>query len=97
MNLKEALIASIELENDPGVRAFRSINKRIRPDLTNKSDTDVLEWMQRVEKNAADFFEEYSTNPSCSAFEHYAEEIVDCAKRLIIAIQDARERAGILE
>lgn len=91
--LRRQLEASLELENDPGIRAFRSINKRMRPDLSNRSDTDVLEWMQRVETNAAEFHEQFSNHPN--AYEQDAEEVVDCAKRLIIAIQDARERAGI--
>jgi hypothetical protein len=81
-----------EIDNDPGVQTFRSINKRRRPDLSNKSDTDVLEWLQRVEDNAREFFDEYCQTPSSRAYEEYAEEICDLAKRLITAIQDAQGR-----
>jgi HEPN domain-containing protein len=81
-----------EIDNDPGVRTFRSLNKRRRPDLSNRSDTDVLEWLQRAEENSREFFDEYSNHPSSRAYEEYAEEIVDCAKRLITAIQDAQGR-----
>lgn len=92
--LRRQLEASLELENEgPGVRMYRQTMMRRRPDLSNKSDTDVLEWMQRVETNAAEFHEQFSNHPN--AYEQDAEEIVDRAKRLIIAIQDARERAGI--
>ena len=94
---ENAMAQQKELENDPYVRAHRSINARRRPDLSNKSDTDVLEWLQRVEENAAEFFEQYAQHPNCRAFDEYAEEICDLSKRLIIAIQDARERAGILD
>lgn len=92
---ENAMAQQRELDNDPGVRAFRSINTRRRPDLSNKSDTDVLEWCQRMETTAAEFYEQYNAHPN--DFEPDAEEIVDCLKRAIIAIQDARERAGILD
>ena len=81
-----------EIDNDPGVQTFRAMAKRRRPDLSNRSDTDVLEWLQRVEADAAEFFEQYAQHPNCRAYDEYAEEIVDCAKRLITAIQDAQGR-----
>ena len=95
MNLKESLVASIVMD-DAGVETYRAMMKRQRPDLANKSDTDVLEWLQRVETNAAEFFDEYGQSPSSRAFEEYAEELVDNCKRLIITIQDRRERHGDL-
>jgi hypothetical protein len=81
-----------EIDNDPGVRTYRAINKRRRPDISNKSDTDVLEWTQRAEETCCEFHEEYSNHPSSRAYEEYAEEICDLAKRLITAIQDAQGR-----
>ena len=93
---EETMALHAELNNDPGIQAHRSACTRLRPDLANKSDTDVLEWLQRVETNAAEFFDEYGQSPSSRAFEEYAEELVDNCKRLIITIQDMRERHGDL-
>lgn len=81
-----------QIDNDPGVRLHRQMMKRQRPDLSNRSDTDVLEWLQRVEENAREFFDEYAQHRSCRGFDEYAEEICDLSKRLIIAFQDARGR-----
>lgn len=80
------------LDSDPGVCTFKAMAKRQRPDLSNRSDTDVLGWLQSAEENAREFYDEYGQTPSSRAYEEYAEEIVDCAKRLIIAIQDAQGR-----
>ena len=93
---EESRALHAELNNDPGIQAHRSACARQRPNLANKSDTDVLEWLQRVETNAAEFFDEYGQSPSSRAFEEYAEELVDNCKRLIITIQDMRERHGDL-
>lgn len=89
LQLEEELRA---IDADPGVRLHRQTMKRRRPDLSNRSDTDVLEWLQRAEENSREFFDEYCQTPSSRAYEEYAEEIVDCAKRLITAIQDAQGR-----
>lgn len=100
MNLKEALIESIRrLENDPGIRAHRSACARRRPDLSNRSDlTDVCGWMEELEPYIPAFAEEYGESKSPLPFKIAdIEEVCDLSKRLIIAIQDARDRAGIVE
>ena len=96
---ENAMAQQRELENDPGVRAFRSINARRRPDLSNTSDnTDVCGWLERLETYAREFAEEYGESRSPLPFKvQDIEEIGELSKRLIIAIQDARERAGILD
>lgn len=90
--LEDQLRAINAVNADPGVCTFRAAAKRQRPDLSNRSDTDVLGWLQSAEENAREFYDEYGQTPSSRAYEEYAEEIVDCAKRLIIAIQDAQGR-----
>lgn len=90
--LEEQLRAINAVDADPGVQAHRAACARQRPDLSNRSDTDVLGWLQSAEENAREFYDEYGQTPSSRAYEEYAEEIVDCAKRLIIAIQDAQGR-----
>lgn len=86
-----------EIDNDPAVRTFRQMNKRRRPDLSNRSDTDVLEWLQRAETDIREFFDEYAQHPSCRAYDEYAEELCDLLKRVITTIQDARGRNEELE
>jgi hypothetical protein len=81
-----------EIDNDPGVRTYRAINKRRRPDLSNTSDTDVLEWTQRAAEACNEFHDEYSNRPSSRAYEEYAEEICWHLKKAITAIQDAQGR-----
>lgn len=90
---ENAMAQQKELDNDPYVRAHRSINARRRPDLSNKSDTDVLEWLQRTETICAEFYEQYLAHPN--DFEGGAEELCDLLKRAITVIQDMQERAGI--
>ena len=81
-----------EIDNDPGVRTFRAINKRRRPDLSNNSDTDVLEWLQRGEETCREFFDEYSNHPSSRGYAEHQDEICWHIKKLITAIQDAQGR-----
>lgn len=96
---EDTLAAQKELENDPGIQAHRAINARRRPDLSNRSDnTDICEWLDRVEVYAREFSDEYGESRSPMPFMLTdIEEIGDLSKRLITAIQDARERAGILD
>jgi hypothetical protein len=89
LQLEEELRA---IDADPGVRLHRQTMKRRRPDLSNRSDTDVLEWTQRVEDNAREFFEAYAQHRNCRGYDEYAEEMVDLMKRLIIVWQDAQGR-----
>jgi hypothetical protein len=90
--LEDQLRAINAIDADPGVATFRAMAKRRRPDLSNRSDTDVLEWLQRAEETTREFFEEYAQHPNCRAYDEYAEEIVDHLKRAITAIQDAQGR-----
>jgi hypothetical protein len=81
-----------EIDNDPGVRTFRSLNKRRRPDLSNTSDTDVLGWMQDASTNLQEFYDEYAQHRTCSGYDEYASEFVDLLKRVVIIVQDMRGR-----
>jgi hypothetical protein len=88
--LEDQLRAINAIDADPGVATFRAMAKRRRPDLSNRADTDVLEWCQRTAENANDFFEAYARHPSSRGYNAHAEEMCDLMKRLIIVFQDAQ-------
>lgn len=92
--LRRQLEASLELENDPGVRTFRSINKRIRPDPSNTSDVDVCGWLQSIETYAREFHDEYAEAKSHRAYDRIAPDLVYHVKMAIITIQDMQKAAG---
>ena len=81
-----------EIDNDPGIRAHRANMRRLRPDLSNKSDTDVLGWMQRILDEGPAFYDAYDRHASSRGFGEYAEEIVYLCKCLVTAWQDAEAR-----
>ena len=95
--LKRQLEASLrEINNDPGVRAFRAMAARSRPDPSNTSDVDVCGWLQRMETEASQFHDEYAEAKSHRAYDQLAPDLVYHIKCAIITIQDMRERHGDL-
>ena len=91
---EQAMAAHKELANDPGVAAHREAMKRIRPDLSNTSDTDVCGWLQQMETEAREFHDEYAEAKSHRAYDQLAPDLVYHLKCAIITIQDMRERHG---
>ena len=81
-----------EIDADPGVQTFRAMAKRRQPDLSNRSDTDVLGWLQRVLDEGPEFYDAYDKHPNSRGYNEYAADICWHAKCLITAWQDAQGR-----